>query len=108
MPHPKNHVKLTGDTHPPEVEFDLDTRLGDDDLDVDLGGASSMLRTDDGMGAGAAAMRQPVQQRMQQQMQLGASADRYFDAAREQVRAKPYATLGAAFALGFVLARLFR
>lgn len=23
MPHPKNRLKLTGDTHPPEVEYDL-------------------------------------------------------------------------------------
>lgn len=104
MPHPKNHLKLTGDTHPPEVEFDLDTRLDDEDLDADLGGASSMLRADSGMGGRTAAMQPPAQQ----QMQLGASADRYFDAAREQVRSKPYATLGAAFALGFVLAKLFR
>jgi hypothetical protein len=28
MPHPKNRLKLTGDTHPPEVEYDL---LDEDD-----------------------------------------------------------------------------
>ncbi len=39
---------------------------------------------------------------------LGGSLRGYADAAREQVRARPYATLGGAFVFGFVLARLFR
>ena len=101
MPHPKNHMKLTGDIHPPEVEFDLDADFEDDEGEAaGLSTMSAMQPAED------RAMRADTLQA--QGLQLGASADRYFDAAREQVRTKPFATLGAAFALGFVLAKLFR
>jgi hypothetical protein len=41
MPHPKNHMKLTGDTHPPELDFDsadadnkLDAPAPEDDAEA--------------------------------------------------------------------------
>lgn len=34
MPSPKNRIKATGDTHPPEVEYDL-SRFDDADLRLD-------------------------------------------------------------------------
>ena len=97
MPHPKNHMKLTGDIHPPEVEFDLD-------LDREEGDATG---DDTSMGADTAGTLRTTSTQPER-LQMGAAADRYFDAAREQVRARPYAMLGAAMALGFVLARMFR
>lgn len=101
MPHPKNRLKLTGDTHPPEVEFDLDLDLEDRET-ADFSSAPQPTLDEGGT---------PVRSRMQApsaQPSFEAGTQRYFDAAREQVRAKPYASLGAAFAVGFLLAKLFR
>lgn len=103
MPHPKNHLKLTGDTHPPEVEFDLDLDLEDEDT------ADSSSAPQPAMEQGSAPRRSRMEARPQQpSFAQGGATERYFEAAREQVRAKPYASLGAAFAVGFLLAKLFR
>ena len=101
MPHPKNHMKLTGDTHPPEVEYDLDLDA-DDPATADYSSAPQPTLAD---------TRAPMRSGMQptaSQPSFDAGTQRYFDAAREQVIARPYAALGAAFAVGFVLAKLFR
>lgn len=97
MPHPRNLMKHTGDIHPPEVEYDLDT-----DLDADTADTG-------GEGDRGEAPRGRVS--MPATMALSApepDAGSFEEQARAQVRRNPVATLAAAFALGFVLVKLFR
>lgn len=94
MPHPRNLMKQTGDIHPPEVEYDLDT-----DRDMDSGEATPRSEAPAGPVSMPAAMAlsapEPGEPGLEEQ-------------ARAQVRRNPVATLAAAFALGFVLVKLFR
>ena len=59
MPHPKNRLKLTGDTHPPEVEYDLGEN--DELFEPEADTRSQMRRFDDQSGIdvsqGSAVMR---------------------------------------------------
>ena len=101
MPHPKNRMKLTGDTHPPEVEWDLD-KIGTDEFSVPPD-------TEPGRrGARRAAMRSI---RPAEAPTIHAPRRFHLDTveqAREQVRAKPLTILGYAFAAGFLIGKLFR
>ena len=49
MPHPKNRLKLTGDTHPPEVEYDL-LDADDEPLEPEQNVRSFTRRYDDQPG----------------------------------------------------------
>jgi hypothetical protein len=93
MPHPKNHMKLTGDTHPPEVGYDLD------ELD------DRPSRYHDGY--------EPLQATAQEdedrdEPRSGATGADGMAAARAKVAASPLKMVAVALAVGFVLARLFR
>lgn len=105
MPHPRKHLKRTGDTHPPEVENDLvvekptmqDTWPGANaPRDSAAGSAAGMT------GAGASRPEGMLP------MRLSEPTERYLDAAREQVRRKPLKAAGVAFAAGFLLAIITR
>lgn len=101
MPHPKGHVKLTGDTHPPELEWDADD-MGTDEFSVPPEGDA------DQRGARRTALRA-----IREAAPPASTAPRSFqpdvlEQAREQVRASPWKVLGGAFLLGFVLVKLFR
>jgi hypothetical protein len=102
MPNPHNRLKLTGDTHLPDLD-DMDTSADIDDIAMDAR-AEPMAETFSPSSHVADATAQ-----MESMLgNMGHSISGYADAARDQVRSKPMATLGAAFALGFVLSRLFR
>lgn len=103
MPHPKNSTKLTGDTHPPDLDgSDTGTEIEDIAMDARADADAGSYGTSS--TAPALAFRGDFGDFRD----FGGSLRGYADAAREQVRAKPYAAIGSAFALGFVLARLFR
>jgi hypothetical protein len=128
MPNPRNRIKQTGDTRYPQgAAYELEDDLEDE---VDATGtqpeaavfhpAASGLPSDGAAGApGArsstmatgnrpgrlAAGRQALQERGRQ---LGQAGQGYLADARGQVVARPVASLGGAFLLGFVLARLTR
>jgi len=96
MPHPRKHMKLTGDTHPPEVEDDV--------------GAEGEPLTTAAPTAPSGAMPRPAPVSAGETRSLAVSmpARRYVDAARDQVRDRPLTTAAAAFFAGFALAVLTR
>ena len=89
MPHSKNRIKLTGDTHLPDVE-------------EDSGGEGEVLRfepaagNEAGEGAAASASSED------EEAELGG----YIEAVRERIRQRPVAALAGAFVLGLILARI--
>lgn len=93
MPSPRNRIKLTGDTHPPEVEYDL----GPDEGPVSFNDAD--LQPDEETRSVSAPQPQP-------QWRPALRAQGTLAAAREQVRARPVAALVGAFVLGMLLARI--
>lgn len=93
MPSPKNRIKLTGDTHPPEVEFDLgadDEALEPIHPDDEPSRvyADGWVPQEDGPANGA-------------RQDAGAAALRHRSA-------PPWMAIGAVLAVGFVVARLLR
>jgi hypothetical protein len=98
MPHPRKNMKLTGDTHPPEVEDDLGAE-GE-------GSASAAPRTTSASpgSGGAQALAAPAERYLWVSM----PARQYVDAARAQVRDRPLTTAAVAFFAGFALAVLTR
>jgi hypothetical protein len=92
MPSPRNRIKLTGDTHLPDVE-------------EDSGGEAEVLRFEPAEGSertegseGAA----PSASSEDEAAELGG----YLEVVREQVRQRPVAALAGAFVLGLLLARI--
>ena len=97
MPHPRKNMKLTGDTHPPEVEDDLDMEPRAESAGVAPAAAAAPERAvRAGRGAAARAMH------------VAAGGDAYADAAREQVRSWPLVAAAVAFFAGFALAVVTR
>jgi hypothetical protein len=86
MPNPRNRLKLTGDTHLPDVGDDLEIVE-----EVVVVVEAAPLQEDADTGAAA-------QPRLARRGML--------HAAREQVRGKPVAALTGAFVLGLLLARI--
>ncbi|HVE51908.1 MAG TPA: hypothetical protein VNB23_00850 [Ramlibacter sp.] len=103
MPSPKNRIKQTGDTHNPDVGYDL----AGDDASEELDGSGTQPETAlfDDAASGMAASEGGSEGRLQRAQ---AAYGGYLSEARAQVEAKPLAALGGAFLLGFVLARLTR
>jgi hypothetical protein len=95
MPHPKNMQKLSGDVHPPELDERAGTELDDIAMDARADVDADTFRPRANTPSTMSRFRT-------------SSLQGYGDAARDQVRAKPMQALGAAFALGFVLAAVFR
>jgi len=90
MPNPRNRLKLTGDTHLPDMG---DDGAGEEDvLAYEPAGAEEGESSDiEALSSGSAYER---------------GGRRYLDAARQQMRQRPVASLAAAFALGLLLARI--
>lgn len=93
MPSPRNRIKLTGDTHPPEVEYDLGADEGPASFD------DADLQPDEDTRTMSAPQPQPPSR-------PALRVHGTLDAAREQVRSRPVATLLGAFVLGLLLARI--
>ena len=97
MPHPRKHMKLTGDTHPPEVEDDL----GGEPPERSAGTPQAGVAQEEGavrIGRSAAGRA----------MHVASRSDAYLDSAREQVRSRPLAAAAVAFFAGFALAVVTR
>lgn len=102
MPNHKNHLKLTGDTHPPE--------LGDIALADELDEAQPVT-------AIARVAEEPAQpreasaagkSRWLDRVPFRGQASGYASQARNRVSEQPLAALGIAVALGFVIGKLIR
>jgi hypothetical protein len=87
MPSPNNRLKLTGDTHLPDVG---DEGPGDDNVL-----AFEPVESEEGASGGEASAA-PYE----------GSRGAYMDKVREQVRQRPVAALAGAFVLGLLLARI--
>ena len=101
MPSPKNRMKSTGDTHLPEVEFDMtDARASKDDMaeEEDNSRVFADGYVPPGTSAGSADAAGGVGSR-------GASMA---DTLREHATRSPLMMAGAVLAAGFVLAKLLR
>ena len=98
MPHPRKHMKLTGDTHPPEVE---------DDFGPQEQGPAQAVPTATAAPGGEdiAAVETRAGGRA---MRLAEAGEGYLASAREQVRSRPLTAAFAAFAAGFALAVVTR
>jgi hypothetical protein len=101
MPHTKNRMKLRGDIHPPEVEYDLSTNLDDDDeLQAEATRLDDVdLRLD--QPAEPAIMLLAVPERM-------GAKDKAQQIAGKQLANRPMVVMLGAFALGIVIARMVR
>ena len=97
MPHPRKNLKLTGDTHAPEVEDELALDL------EDRAAAPAAVRAAE---EPAAAEAPPPRRR--RSLELSTPTGGYLDAARGQVRARPLTAAAAAFFAGFLLAVVTR
>jgi hypothetical protein len=87
MPSPNNRLKLTGDTHLPDV--------GDDGTGDDNVLAFEPVENEEGASGGEAPAA-PHE----------SSRNAYMDKVRRQVRQRPVAALAGAFVLGLLLARI--
>lgn len=102
MPHTRNRMKLRGDIHPPEVEYDLSTNLDDDEEDLQ---AEALrlddidLRVDEPMAASVMVLAIPDR--------VGATAKAQQIAGR-QLASRPAVAILGAFALGILLARMMK
>lgn len=96
MPHPRKHLKLTGDTHPPELDYGFDDEV---DEEEDREGDEPAPR-----------LQPPRAGAIRRIRRAPAGATLQHPAARPQQRAgsRPWLILGAAAALGFVLYRALR
>lgn len=106
MPGPKNMTKLTGDTHPPELEDGPQASYEDVAMD-----ARADANAEAGGASFATSSTEPalsLRGHFGDFRDFGGSLRGYADVARERVRTKPYAALGGAFVFGFLVARLFR
>lgn len=98
MPHPRKHMKLTGDTHPPEVEDDLGTQ----EQAADAAAPAAAAAAPDARDAQALASSE------ERYLWVSMPARQYVDAARAQVRDRPLTVAAAAFFAGFAVAVLTR
>jgi hypothetical protein len=97
MPHQRKHMKLTGDTHPPEVEDDRGGEEGDSAPPAAARlqeAAEHLVHLEQRAVAGA--------------VRLAGSGAGYLAQARAQVRSRPLTAAVAAFMAGFAVAVVTR
>jgi ElaB/YqjD/DUF883 family membrane-anchored ribosome-binding protein len=106
MSHPKNRVKLTGDTHPPELD-DVIVLAAQDDADI------PMQRPPEATARKLAPARleeftASCKSRWLDRLPYADQARGYATQARSRVGEQPLAALGIALALGLVVGKLMR
>lgn len=113
MPHPKNRLKLTGDTHLPGRDLDLDLDL-DRDLDIEEDAATASLASEPRVYADGyvpATMETADVQPMRPEPEphgVAAVVDKVEDTAGRQAAKRPWLAIGSAIALGFLLVKMAR
>lgn len=100
MPHPRNRMKLTGDIHPPEVEYDLSTSL---DTDDDALPAEAPRLDDADLRMDAPAEPSFVVLAVPATVRARGKAQQL---AGRQLETRPVAAILGAFAIGALLARI--
>jgi hypothetical protein len=108
MPHPKNRLKLTGDTHLPGRNLDLDMDL---DMEEDDGVMQPMdLQDDAGTRVYADGYVPPPRTMAMEAEPQGAAAvvEKVEEKVGKQASKAPWLAIGGAIALGFMLMRMVR
>ena len=104
MPHPKNGVKLTGSTHPPEV--------GDDDLlvaDAPDDGVPDVLVVEELRIYGDVGQPSPAPQVATEQWTLPESRTQKLKRKAGEVEARaPWLAIGGALLFGWLVAKMLR
>lgn len=101
MPNPRDRIKGTGDTHPPEVEDDLAAEPeGEGAARLARNRAAAMDAA--GARSGTAEPR-GTDQAASAEANLAAGGNALLDQAREHVRAHPLLAVGLAFVVGFLV-----
>ncbi|HET8748536.1 MAG TPA: hypothetical protein VFM98_23275 [Ramlibacter sp.] len=108
MPHPRKHMKLSGDLHPPEVEdyVGAGEREGADEGEgepVRSGATEAAAPHDEGAGRPPGRAVPAVRT-----LVVSMPSRQYVDAARAQVRERPLFTAAAAFFAGFAIGVITR
>ena len=105
MPHPKNRLKLTGDTHLPGRNLDLDF-MDDDDEGMD---PVAMLQDNEPrVYADGYVPPEPMMLEAAQPVPEESTIEKVEDQVGEQAAKAPWLAIGGAIALGFMVMRLVR
>ena len=102
MPHNPNRMKLRGDIHPPEVEYDLSTRLDDDDSELQTATPrldDIDLRLDEASETSLVVLAVPAATNTRGKAQ---------QIAGRQLAHRPMIAILGAFGLGILLARMLK
>jgi hypothetical protein len=103
MPHPKNRLKLTGDTHLPGRNMDLDL-----DLDLDMEEDVAMEAMEPRVYAdGYVPSPEPLAMDAPSE-QAASTVERVEAKVGKQAAKKPWMAIGGAIAFGFLVMRLLR
>lgn len=106
MPHPKNHLKLTGDTHLPDVEVDMFVAEDDEPLEAAPADASaSRIYADGYVPASEAATASPQPEPQPEPEGKLALVERKVE---EFPARSPWLAIGSGIALGWMAARMLR
>ncbi|HEX2546705.1 MAG TPA: hypothetical protein VHL79_17620 [Ramlibacter sp.] len=106
MPSPKNRLKLTGDTHLPDVGYELAGDERDDDAQVMVVEDADIVYAD-GWVPGTPESGSQGQQSQSQSQEQGAVQK--LEQGVEQLPArKPWVAIGAALTVGWLFARMLR
>ena len=107
MPHPKNRLKLTGDTHLPDVGLDLD--LDDEPIDVAPGEEEVRVYADGYLPAAAvAAMPMATASQPMAAPRAQGVVGKLEREMERQASRTPLLAIGAALFVGWLLARKLR
>ncbi len=104
MPHPKNRLKLTGDTHLPDVGLDLNL---DDDEPMETAEAQDALFYADGYVPGAAADTDQAPEAMDHP-EPPTVVQKVEQKVAGQTRSTPLLMAGAGLLFGWMVMRLLR
>lgn len=96
MPNPRDRIKGTGDTHPPEVEDDFGTAPEDE-------ATARLSRNRAAAMEAAGGRRGAATAEPQGSDAVAATGSDLLDQAREHVRAHPLLAVTAAFVIGFLV-----
>ena len=108
MPHPKNRLKLTGDTHMPDVGPDMN--LGDDEpIDIVVFEEEVRVYADGYLPVGAAlAMPAAAEAQPPARPQPHGIVDKLERKVERQTARTPLLAIGAGLFVGWMLARMLR
>jgi hypothetical protein len=105
MPHPKNRLKLTGDTHLPGRNLDLDL-MDDDEAGMDP--VAMLQEPEPRVYADGYVPPEPMLEAAAEPAAEPSTMDKVEDKVGKQAAKSPWLAAGAAVAFGFLVMRMLR